>query len=219
MKKNRTMRAATLLLALTLMTSCFVGSTFAKYVSTSEGTDTARVAYWGFDAVEPAAVEFNIFDTSDDTGLKTIAGTNLLAPGTTGSASFQFVNAKDGSEAPEVAYTVTVSTAGSSTSADIGDLNDELVWTLDGTVYTDLDTLLAAIRDMSGSTDGTGVATFAPGTAVPDILSNTAKEISWEWAFDGDDAADTALGNADPLEEITLKVTVTVEQENTYTAP
>ena len=32
MKKNRTMRVAALLLALTLMTSCFVGGTFAKYM-------------------------------------------------------------------------------------------------------------------------------------------------------------------------------------------
>ncbi|MBQ4564451.1 MAG: hypothetical protein IJA58_08210 [Lachnospiraceae bacterium] len=47
MKKNRTLRAASLLLALTLITSCFVGSTFAKYTTKDDGTDTARVAKWG----------------------------------------------------------------------------------------------------------------------------------------------------------------------------
>ena len=48
MKKSKTMRAASFLLVLTLMTSCFVGSTFAKYTTTATGTDTARVARWGF---------------------------------------------------------------------------------------------------------------------------------------------------------------------------
>lgn len=47
MKKNRTMRAASLLLVLTLITSTFVGGTFAKYVTTGEAKDTARVAKWG----------------------------------------------------------------------------------------------------------------------------------------------------------------------------
>ena len=47
MRKNKSMRVASLLLALTLITSCFVGGTFAKYVTDAQGTDTARVAKWG----------------------------------------------------------------------------------------------------------------------------------------------------------------------------
>ena len=48
MKKNsKLMRASFVLLVLTLITSCFVGGTFAKYVSEGEGTDSARVAKWG----------------------------------------------------------------------------------------------------------------------------------------------------------------------------
>ena len=46
-KKNVLMRSAGLLLALVLVTSCFVGSTFAKYTVSESGFDTARVAKFG----------------------------------------------------------------------------------------------------------------------------------------------------------------------------
>lgn len=45
MRKNKAMRTAALLLVLVLMTSCFVGGTFAKYTTTASGSESARVAY------------------------------------------------------------------------------------------------------------------------------------------------------------------------------
>ncbi len=45
--KTRTMKAAGILLVLTLITSCFVGGTFAKYITAEDIGDTARVAKWG----------------------------------------------------------------------------------------------------------------------------------------------------------------------------
>ena len=47
MKKNWTMRVALLMLALTLITSCFVSGTYAKYVTSGTAYDTARVAKFG----------------------------------------------------------------------------------------------------------------------------------------------------------------------------
>lgn len=49
MKKTKSIRIAAGLLVLTLITSCFVGGTFAKYVTkaTGDGNDLARVAMWG----------------------------------------------------------------------------------------------------------------------------------------------------------------------------
>ena len=47
LKKNWTLRAAVLMLALVLITSCFVGGTFAKYVTSDNAADLARVAKWG----------------------------------------------------------------------------------------------------------------------------------------------------------------------------
>ena len=69
MTKNRSMRIAILVLALALLTSCFVGSTFAKYTSESSGTATVTVADWSFDLnngtniVESNTFTFGLFNT------------------------------------------------------------------------------------------------------------------------------------------------------------
>lgn len=47
MKGSKQPKLAALLLVLTLVTTCFVSGTFAKYVSEGEGKDAARVAKWG----------------------------------------------------------------------------------------------------------------------------------------------------------------------------
>ena len=47
MKKIKTMRIASILLIAVLMTTCAISGTFAKYVTSAEGGDSARVAKWG----------------------------------------------------------------------------------------------------------------------------------------------------------------------------
>lgn len=118
MKKNRTMRAAALLLALTLMTSCFVGGTFAKYTTSDSATDTARVAKWGVEVLASG----NLFGTNynpnsaDDsikdricvaTSNSVSAETNVVAPGTKNDEGLTVSI----SGTPEVSYKTTVSNA------------------------------------------------------------------------------------------------------------
>ena len=56
MKKNWTMRVALLIVALALITSCFVSGTYAKYVTSTTASDSARVAKFGVQlAVEVTA--------------------------------------------------------------------------------------------------------------------------------------------------------------------
>lgn len=45
--KNKMMRIASILLVATLLTTCAISGTFAKYVTKVSGEDTARVAKWG----------------------------------------------------------------------------------------------------------------------------------------------------------------------------
>lgn len=89
-KKHWTLRAAGLLFALVLITSCFVGGTFAKYVKSVSGTQMARVARFG---VEITATNDTAFKTTYDTdaaGLSSVissmgaSGTRdkVVAPGT-----------------------------------------------------------------------------------------------------------------------------------------
>lgn len=47
MKKNKMMRIASILLVVTLLSTCVISGTFAKYVTKAEGKDHARVAKWG----------------------------------------------------------------------------------------------------------------------------------------------------------------------------
>ena len=47
MKKNKMMRIASILMVVTLLSTCAISGTFAKYVTKASGEDKARVAKWG----------------------------------------------------------------------------------------------------------------------------------------------------------------------------
>ena len=49
MKKNRMMRLASILLVCVLLTTSVISGTFAKYTTSANSEDKARVAKWGFD--------------------------------------------------------------------------------------------------------------------------------------------------------------------------
>ena len=114
MKKNWTMRVAVLMVALTLITSCFVSSTYAKYVVGSSIDETARVAKFGvtitaagtlFDTTYLAVAGGNTpGGTAPSTGL-TVESSNsdkLVAPGTKNDTGVTFTVAGQ----PEVAVRV-----------------------------------------------------------------------------------------------------------------
>ena len=103
MKKNIFMRLACVVLVLTLLSTCVISGTFAKYVTTAPTvSDNARVAKWG---VEVTAAAANLFantyenaaqgndagtytanETSNDiTVMTSVEAEELLAPGTTGT--------------------------------------------------------------------------------------------------------------------------------------
>ena len=69
MKKNKMMRVASALLVAVLLTTCAISGTFAKYVSQATGSDTARVAKWGFQLEGTAMTDtftFDLFKTVKD---------------------------------------------------------------------------------------------------------------------------------------------------------
>ena len=109
MKKNRMMRLASGLLVAVLATTSMISGTYAKYVTTTSATDTARVAKWG---VTVAATK-NLFDETyvkddeeavfeGDFSVDENDDVNVVAPGTKGSMYFSI----DGM--PEVAVDVEV---------------------------------------------------------------------------------------------------------------
>ena len=242
MRKNRTMRVAALLLALTLITSCFVGGTFAKYTTSTTGGDSARVAYWGFD--QAATTSIDMFD-GEYSGVKSSNTDNVVAPGTSKTTTFAFgytpkaetFNALTAGAiaAPEVAYTFTVN-ATITGDYDALDANPNFKWTLQkgtetATQYSSVADLIAAVKALSG--DNSGTKTYAPGTLPTAFTSaDEVYTIGWTWLFetadDGNsengsematqDAADTAMGNAQDLDDVTFSITITATQLDEYAA-
>lgn len=225
--KNKFMRAATLLMALTLMTSCFVGGTFAKYTTSSTGSDTARVAYWGF----KDTASITISDLFEDTYSNVVSAgaidgvSNVIAPGTEGSADFAFAYTEHDAtviKAPEVAYNFKVTVDASCDTAIKANTN--IIWKLDGVEAEGdpaddnddgtWDALIADIRALSGAEGGN--ATYAPGTlpAAFNATTNT-HTIAWQWLIGENDAAhqvDTAMGNALVLDDCSITITITATQ-------
>ncbi len=117
MKKNKMMRFASLLLVLTLLSTCAISGTFAKYTTTTSGSDTAKVAKWGVTvAIDGADVLFGDTYAKDDSTVTdqsitnsvatSTENTNVVAPGTKGALTFSILGK------PEVAVSVDVTFSG-----------------------------------------------------------------------------------------------------------
>lgn len=206
MKKNRTLRVSALLLALTLITSCFVGGTFAKYTSSVAPSDTAKVAKWqikvnGTDVtVADPQVTFDLFqdtvlDTDDATPEADVKqGKTLIAPGTAGHFDIKVENLSEVTAKFTINFTEEV-TGNGSTDLPLeyqivtkGASADEGAWESD---IAQLNTTVASIAMENGTNEYT---------------------VHWRWAFaDGtNDANDTKLGVAAQGAAVTAKVTATI---------
>jgi hypothetical protein len=74
MKKNKMMRVASGLLVLTLLTSCIISGTFAKYTTEATGSDTAVVAKWGVTVKADGGLFGTIYQIGDKTNTVTTEG-------------------------------------------------------------------------------------------------------------------------------------------------
>ena len=217
MKKTKFMRAALLLLVLTLITSCFVGGTFAKYTTSAEGSDTARVAKWGVTVTPEGATFKNKYDSDDSA---TVIGENsdkVVAPGTRGDMVKMILGGK-----PEVKVKVTYKGEVSLSGWTIGDKNEfycPLVVKINNeAVDTSEATDEASFADAINNKIGSYSQVYDAGTEL-DEKGNESLAIAWEWAFEDTDGStnqtdekDTALGNLTSAPTITVKVTTTVTQ-------
>ena len=208
MRKNRMMRLASLMLVLVLLTSSVVSGTFAKYVTTVSGTDTARVARWGFTGDTTNITIGNLFMNAYN---NVDADVDVIAPGTENSAKFEFAYNGAAGTAPEVKYNFTVSTDGSNCADAIknnANIKLAVYKTSDGVgaaAWGTWDAMIAAIEDLDGT------ETFDPGE-LPAISEEYT--VAWKWDFYTDktaDEKDTTMGNA-ASDVVTLKITVTATQ-------
>lgn len=220
MKKNWTMRVAVLMVALTLITACFVSGTFAKYVTSGNSTDTARVAKFGVTVTGETGMFFETYEAHDSSFTladNTVVSTDqVVAPGTSGELTKIGL---DGT--PEVAvrvnYAVTSLELANWVDGD-GEYYCPLIIKVgtqefNGASFTSADDFEAAVEAAIEAT----TVDYEAGTDLSD-QDDDGIAISWSWPFttgDANDVKDTYLGDQAALDNaatITLGVTCTVTQ-------
>lgn len=204
MKKNIMMRVASTLLIAVLLTTCAIAGTFAKYVTSETGSDSARVAEFGVritaygqmfnDTYQGIEAGWTSKDTVDGDG------EDVVAPGTSGDMVKMTLTGT-----PEVAVRVTYeATAFDLDNWTLYDGTTEycpIVFTINGATYGTNDTA-ATNKSASVAALETAIKTaiagyskeYAPNTPLTGKDAD-ALAISWAWAFEVDDAKDTILGD------------------------
>lgn len=233
-KKNWALRVMVLALAFTLLSTCLMSGTLAKYVAAYNGRDTARVAKWGVEVTASGslfATTYPILVTNADVGLLSVItnpsgdGRKLVAPGTGSSqitgSDFQFSI----TGTPEVASRIAISTTGSSLEGWDYDLDDPANGGPDAGTADYYEPIQWSINNTPVAANSGGAAgsfgallvaledisyDAAPNTDLSTLIGT--KTITWEWDFAGDDAGDTYYGNKATAPQVNLVFTVTVTQ-------
>ena len=218
MKKNMMMRLASVLLVATLLSTCAISGTFAKYVTQATGTDSARVAKFGVTITangETFAKEYDADDTATAIAQTVVSTNKVVAPGTEGALASMTLTGT-----PEVAVKVTY-------AADLVLTG----WEVDSAPYCPIVFNVAGTEiKMGGSITTTAqletaveeaISAYTKEYAVDTDLSTVAADsldITWAWAYftsAENDVKDTALGNqatAGSAATISLTITTTVTQ-------
>lgn len=247
MKRDKSLKTALALMIAVIMTLSLASGTMAKYIHAVKGKDVARVAQFevgvqsnddrnGTDDRTSWAVgesTVNLLSTTlDDSGVYNTSaaafdsnsGVKLVAPGTSGG--FQ-INVSNYSE-------VAVKTTFSLTETFISDQKIPIVYTYKGQNYSSYGVANQMVGGKIingglvelGQAISTEIGNLAPTNGAT-AASAPAQSITWVWAFEGVDlqtnAKDTALAldsNLSGLDQptITLSITCTAEQLDTYTA-
>ena len=189
-KRFSGMKLFSVLLALTLILSCSMFATMAKYSSNATISDSASVAAWSFEVngTEIAtgttqALSIDLFSTVNDTvdgKAETDVASGLIAPGTKGAFSLSVENTAD----VNAEYALTLSAE--------NDYNIPLEFSTD-----DGKTWSADLSDVSASGD---IAMGATKTVT----------VQWRWAFAGDHTQlgiDAQDGNMSVVVNATLTAT------------
>ena len=208
MKRNTILRVSAILLVLTLLSTCVISGTFAKYTTSANATDNARIAKWG--VVVGATADSFTNDYTNDTAAITVASsddTDVLAPGTSGNLCGLTITGQ-----PEVAVKIDA-------TAEL-ELTD---WAVAGAYYCPL-VITVGTTEFKGTTyanaeafeeavEAAIVAEIAQASVNPNTNLANSVAVTWAWAFTGnDDVKDTALGNATTPATISIAVSVTVTQ-------
>ncbi len=235
MKTYKTMRIASALLVIALLSTCVISGTFAKYVTSASAKDAARVAKWGVvvSAWNTDAADKSVFASSYGTTVNAGAD-KVVAPGTEtptdGAIKFSVTGA------PEVAVKLDFDMiVNSDVVVPAGDYLD---WTTGNdttdtfNVASDYYPVIFTLVDKDGvevakgnlaaieaEFDALSEAAIAPNTDLAETYGEYT--LAWEWVFEsGNDEEDTLLGNnadglaadADVVTDLDFEIAITATQ-------
>lgn len=198
------------LIAAVAITGYSVAGTYAKYVSSQEGGETAYIAQWD---VSTASVTFNLFSNASGSTVYTSTGReNLVAPGRKNTTGVNLIipadtNAKNGNTEVPIKYSTSINVSDAIKDVVITDENE--IAALDGYIDTDADgnKYYSPIRfTVTGLTDPTNGSTVAVNKVGIEELKSKLNAnltegsditITWEWVDNGslDDEVTYANGS------------------------
>lgn len=218
MKKNKMMRLASVLLVAVLMSTCAISGTFAKYVTTASGSNSARVAKFGVTVTaggdafknQYATNAANSFGYDGTFSVDSFNDEKVVAPGTSGTVELFSV-----AGTPEVAVNVKaeltatsriklptkngyLDQTGAGENFNVDADYYPIKWTLkkDGTAVTGaenvgLDAIVTALGTISKK--------YGPNTNLGTELGSYTLEWKWEYgeeeSISDTDKMDTYLGD------------------------
>lgn len=201
-KRSPFMRIAGVMLGASLLMTCVISGTLAKYTSAATGSATATVAKWsvevnGTDITKKDTVTFDLFNTVNEADTEAaennvVAG--KIAPGTGGSFALKIDNKSE----VDAVYTMALTETNNSSVP--------IQYSLDKDVWAD---------------DLTAINTDQTDVALDKETGTKTVTVYWRWMFDGtDDGApagqtdltDTALGTADTAPTVQIAASFTVTQ-------
>ena len=200
MKKTKTMRIAVLMLALSLLTCCFVGSTFAKYTSEATGSSSVQVAKWEIYvntdeelSVADPTISFDLFETilDSDGEAEDDVLPERIAPGTSGSFTLTITNNSD----VNAKYWITFEETANALNVPV--------------VYSTVAPAQAQSSDWKEIAELSILGENDNGTPIAMTDGAMTVTVYWMWDFDGDD---TSIGIA-AQEANTVEVSATVKVE------
>lgn len=219
MRKNRMMRLASALLILTMVTTCAISGTFAKYVTSDSAKDSARVAKWGVtvEATGDEAFFAEMYGSGDAATTEAATATvdssttdKVVAPGTAGTLGTVTVTGQ-----PEVDVTV-VQTADlklEGWTINTDEYYCPIIITIGTTDY--VGTSYVSMAKFEEAIEG-ALATNETVQSNVSLASTYDKTITWKWLYTGGDGQtdekDTALGNLATAPTIEFTYTTTVTQ-------
>lgn len=193
MMKKAAGRLGVLALALTLISTCLMGGTLAKYTADVTGGATATVAKFAFDLngatgqTDKKTINLSALFSNTYNDGKVSASSVVVAPGTSGKVAITLQN--NGEVALKPTFKIE--------ETNTGKIPLQYAITTTDTEPTSWQKANELAPTMTEVAVGSAAQTFY---------------LHWRWDPDSTDTADTALGVKETLDTAKLDITCTVEQ-------